>query len=338
VADGDFHVTVEESLDAVGRQAWDALADACDASVFYRYDFLVSVEKQPLTHPSRALYLVVRDRAGSLAAVLPVYSQRTRDPFSAEPDGGPMLDVLAGQVWHCYDTTVLSRDAANPTLLIALWSALESLAHRLGAQMWGLVNLPLHGPVARGLSAIGVPVEETAPRYQLPMPARGGDLEAHLAGIGRESRRTMRKFLNRAERDGAKVVSVAGADGLDEDVLALCLETADKHAPGYYPADRLSALVRNLGAACRILRLERDGRLLAASICMYDNSRMHAWAGGCSYPGELNWSPQYVLFAAELTAGFASGLPMLECGRRNDAFKLRYGLRPQRLGRAVRRS
>jgi CelD/BcsL family acetyltransferase involved in cellulose biosynthesis len=100
----------------------------------------------------------------------------------------------------------------------------------------------------------------------------------------------------------------------------------------------MAALIRRLGDACRLIRVELDGVLLAVSICMYDASRMHAWAGGCRYPPGLNWSPQYVLFAAELETAFAAGLPVLECGRRNDEFKTRYGLRPQRLGRAVRRS
>jgi predicted N-acyltransferase len=338
VSASDVRVTVEDSIDAVGRMAWTALADACDASVFYRYDFLSSVERQPLTFPSLALYLIARDHHDEIVAALPVYHQHTKDPFSAEPGGGPVMDAVVGHVWHCYDSTVLSRDPLTPAVIERLWSALEDVAVTTGAQLWGLVNLPLDGPVAQQLAGIGLTIEETAPRYQLRVPASGGSVDAHLAAVGRESRRTLRKFVHRAERDGAKIVALGGREGLDDDVLDLCLQTADKHAPGYYPPDRLSALIRDLGDACRILRLELGDRLLAASICMYDDSRMHAWAGGCVYPDELNWSPQYVLFAAELEAGLASGRPVLECGRRNDVFKTRYGLRPQRLGRAVRRS
>jgi CelD/BcsL family acetyltransferase involved in cellulose biosynthesis len=333
-----LELTVETSIDAVGRTAWDALADACDASVFYRYDFLRSVEDHPLTYPSTARYLVARDESGTPVAALPVYHQRTRDPFSTEPGGGPVLDALVGHVWHCYDTALLCRQPLDVRLVERFWVALEGLAARLGAQMWGLVSLPLAGELARHLAAVGVELEETAPRYRLPIATPGG-LAAHLAaGVGRSSRRTLRKYTRRAVRDGARIVQLPGVAGLDRQVLDLCLGTADKHAPGYYPPDRLAALVRRLGDACRILRVELDGRLLAASICLYDRSRMHTWAGGCRYPAELSWSPQYVLFAAELEAGFAAGRPMLECGRRNDEFKTRYGLVPHRLGRAVRRA
>ena len=77
--------------------------------------------------------------------------------------------------------------------------------------------------------------------------------------------------------------------------------------------------------------MELDGQLLACSICLLDRSTAHYWAGGASYPAELNWSPQYVLFGAELEHGFASGRRVLEFGRRNDEFKTRYRLQPRQL-------
>jgi CelD/BcsL family acetyltransferase involved in cellulose biosynthesis len=134
------------------------------------------------------------------------------------------------------------------------------------------------------------------------------------------------------------LITVAeGRQVLDDAVLDLCVATADKHAPGYYPPVALGALIEALGPNCRIIRIELAGVLLATSICLVDTGRLHAWAGGCRYPQELKWSPQYVLFAAELEAGFATGLPVLECGRRNDEFKSRHGLQPLPLGRVVRR-
>ncbi|MFI6444113.1 GNAT family N-acetyltransferase [Kitasatospora sp. NPDC050543] len=337
-AAAELWITVEDSVEAAGREAWTALADACDASVFYRYDFLSSVESLPLTFPSRARYLMARDATGELVAALPLYLQETRDPFSTEPGGGPVLNALVGHVWHCYDTTLLSREPLTAWLVEQFWTALGALAAEHGAELWGLVNIAVESELASQLKAIGVELEETVPRYRLPIAGGPADLDEHLSTVSRPSRRTLRQYVRRAERAGARTTLVTGRDGLDQAVLDLCLGTADKHAPGYYPQDRLGALIRRLGEACRILRIELDGRLLAASICMYDGSRMHAWAGGCEYPPELNWSPQYVLFAAELEAGFASGLPVLECGRRNDVFKTRYGLTPHRLARAVCRA
>lgn len=326
-------VSVHRSIEQVGRAEWTALVRAAGAPVFYGFDFLAAVQAAPLSAGARAYYLVLRDGDGTLAAGLPVYLQDTVDPFG-DPAAGPVRALL-GHVWHCYDTRLPSREPLTAALVGQVWAALEQLAGQLDAELWGLVNVALAEPLAGHLAAAGVPVEPTVPRYRLPVA--GGDLPAHLATISRSARRTLRQYARRAERAGAVTTLAEGRLALDSDVLALCLATADKHAPGYYPPAELAALVRRLGPDCAVLRVELAGTLLAASICLYDSGRMHTWAGGCRYPAELNWSPQYVLFAAELEAGFASGRPVLECGRRNDDFKRRYGLRPYLLGRAVQR-
>lgn len=330
-----YTVSVTDSVTAVGRAEWTSLVAACGAPVFYGYDFLRSVETAPLTFPSSARYLLARDADGRLVAALPVHLQHTRDPFASGPGSDALLTVLMGHVWHCYDTVLPSRIPLTTGLVETVWAALGELAGQLGVDLWGLANVAADSELAGALTAIGVATEPTVPRYRLPLADGPATLDEHLAGVGRSSRRTLRHYVRRAQDAGAVTTLREGSEALDQDVLDLCVGTADKHAPGYYPPDRLTALVKSLGPACRILRLELAGRLLAASVCLYDRTRMHAWAGGCLYPPELNWSPQYVLFAAELEAGMASGLPVLECGRRNDEFKTRYGLRAQPLVRAV---
>ncbi|MFG2526534.1 GNAT family N-acetyltransferase [Streptomyces sp. NPDC048516] len=334
--DTAVRVTVTDSIASVGRGAWTELVDACDAPVFHSYDFLRSVESSPLTYPSTAYYLLAHD-GGELVAALPVFLQRTRDPFATGPGADAVLDALVGNVWHCYDTRLLCRRPLNAWLVEQFWTALGDLARDHRAQLWGLVNIAAGEPLAQQLKAIGVEVEETVPRYRLPLAGGPATLDEHLAGIGRASRRSLRQYARRAERAGAGITLRTGREALDDEVLGLCLSTADKHAPGYYPPDRLGALIESLGENCRLLRIDLDGTLLAVSVCLYDDTRMHAWAGGCRYPAELNWSPQYALFDAELKAGFASGRPVLECGRRNDEFKTRYGLQAYPLARAVQR-
>lgn len=329
-------MTVAGSLDSIEPRQWDALVRAADAPVFSSYPFLASQESAPLSSPSQAVYLLGHDHSGELVAALPLYLQQTRDPFSTDPDAGSVRALL-GHVWHCYDTVLLSRDPVDESLVKQFWTELERLAATFEAELWGLVNVALDGPLAAHLGSIGVSVEETVPRYRLPLAEGPRSLDGHLATIGRASRRTLRQYWRRAERAGVSVTIREGREVIDDAVLDLCLATANKHAPGYYPPGRLAALIERLGPNCRIIRVELGGELLAASVCMLDHSRMHAWAGGCLYPPELNWSPQYVLFAAELQAGIDSGRSVLECGRRNDEFKTRYGLSAQRLGRAVRR-
>lgn len=328
---------VAESIDETGEAAWSALAAACDAPVFYSYAFLRSVETLPLTYPSAARYLLAVGPSGELVAALPLYLQQTADPFRGPGDSPAPVRALLGHVWHCYDTQLLSRVPLDADLVARFWDTLADLAGQSRADLWGLVNIALGEPLARHLRAIGVQVESTVPRYRLPLSPPGPvSLDEHLTSIGRASRRTLRSYYRRAVRAGAKITVVSGPAA--PDVLELCLKTADKHAPGYYPPERLGALIDRLGEACKVIRLELDGHLLATSICLYDRTRIHAWAGGSEYPAELNWSPQYVLFAAELETAMASGLPIMECGRRNDEFKSRHGLKPYQLGRAICRA
>ncbi|MDA2813555.1 GNAT family N-acetyltransferase [Nocardiopsis sp. RSe5-2] len=325
-------VTVEDAIGGIGRGAWERLA--AGAPAFYGHAFLRSIEERPLTAGSKAFYLVARDGAGEPAAVLPLYLAHTADPFAADPDA-PAVRILAGHMWHCYDTVLPSRLPVGPGLVGPLWEALADLAADTGADTWGLVNIPLGGELASALEGIGLELQETTPRYRLPRDPGPASVDDHLAGVGRSSRRTMRLYRRRAADAGAVVRFDTPDRALRRDVLDLCLATADKHAPGYYPPDELEALLRALGEDCRILRLELDGTLLAASICLLDRRSAHFWAGGSLYPDELNWSPQYVLFAAEMEAGLGTGRPVLEFGRRNDEFKTRYGLRQVRLGRVV---
>jgi predicted N-acyltransferase len=326
-------VRVVESIRELDPQMWEQLTKAADAPVFYAWDFLLAVEQRPLTELAKPFYLLAEDSHGQVVAALPLYFQQARDPFASIANAP--VRMLVGHVWHCYDTTLPCRTELDPWLLERLWAAVRQLAQELGADVYGLVNLPVRGPLCTGLAEIGVTTEATVPRYQLDLSGPEASVAAHLRKIGPASRKTLGAYVRRAQRAGMRVTVAEGTRQLDDDVLELCVATADKHAAGYYPPGPLGALITALGPRCRIIRLELDGVLLAASICLLDATRMHAWAGGCRYPDELNWSPQYVLFHSELEAGFGSGRRTLECGRRNDEFKRRYGLTAVPLARAV---
>ncbi len=314
-------VRVSRRLAELTESAWRRFCVATSAPVFYSWPVLQSVETQPLTADSQPYYLWTAEPDGSISAATVVYAQTAVNPFGA-PGSAPE-PMLVGHLWHCYDSRLLSVGPLDAEVVTAFARALDGLADGLGMASRGLHNLDRRGPLAGLVSEL----TPGADRYQL-VPRPGDSAEQHLDGVGRSSRRTMRKYCRRAVEDGLQVRFVPPADGLADDVLALCLATADKHAPGYYPPEALSRLLLALGDDCRILRLELDGELLACSICLLDADSAHFWAGGSLYPERLNWSPQYVLFAEEISHGLQTGKRVLEFGRRNDEFKLRYGLQP----------
>jgi predicted N-acyltransferase len=323
---GASRVLVTDRLADLDRAAWQRLVERSGAPVFYSWNFLASIEKLPLTAGAQPYYLALGDPGGELLAATVVHAQQAANPFGAA--GGGAEPMLVGHLWHCYDSRLLSAVGLSSGLVTAFGQALDRLAEQLGMRSRGLHNLDRDGELAAVLDPCRL---TTGPvRYRL-LPRPGEDLATHLQGIGRASRRTMRKYRQRAAAAGVRVRFAAARDGLDADVLALCQATADKHAPGYYPPAALGQLLESLDEDCRILRVELDGELLACSICLFDARAAHFWAGGSRYPTELNWSPQYVLFAAELEHGFATGRPVLEFGRRNDEFKSRFGLLPRQL-------
>lgn len=322
---GRTAVVVTDRLDDLGYSAWQQLVRRAAAPVFYQWDFLRSIEKLPLTTGAKPYYLAVRESSGQLAAATVLQAQQAVNPFG--PADASVEPMLVGHLWHCYDSRLLSAGPLTTELVAGFGSAIDLLANELGMHSRGLHNLDQDGPLPTLLGPTRLAIG--AVRYRLT-PRPGDDLASHLPTVGRSSRRTLRKYRHRALADGATIT--AGPAGADlDDVLALCQDTATKHAPGYYPADALGLLLESLDDHCQILKVELDGQLLACSICLLDDRAAHYWAGGASYPDELNWSPQYVLFAAELEHGFASGRRVLEFGRRNDEFKTRYGLQPRQL-------
>jgi hypothetical protein len=318
-------LVVTDRLADLGPVAWQQLVERSAAPVFYQWNFLRSIEKLPLTAGSRPYYLAMRDPSGQLSAATVVHAQRAVNPFgNADAAAEPML---VGHLWHCYDSRILSAGPITDEVLASFAAGLDRLADELGMHSRGLHNLDQDGPLAAVLGSARLTTG--AVRYRL-IPEPGDSLAGHLQTVGRSSRRTLHKYRQRASAAGVRITAEPPGPELDE-VLGLCRATAAKHAPGYYPPDALGRLLESLGEDCRILKVELDGRLLACSICLLDRTTAHYWAGGASYPDELNWSPQYVLFAAELEHGFASGRRVLEFGRRNDEFKTRYGLQPRQL-------
>ncbi|WP_234472702.1 GNAT family N-acetyltransferase [Pantoea sp. S61] len=321
-----YTVEIFDTLKNIGKETWNTLKVHSEASVFYNWDFIDSIEKNPLTKGAKAYYLLFKDIEDKPFSVLTLYLQTTLNPFDAsalEPER-----MLIGHFWHCYDTKVLTNTIIDSEFLNFMRDQINALAYELNAKSCGLCNIVEQSEFATSLGAAGFLIESGASRYSI-VPNETLNLNQHLKkSVGRSSRRTLNHYIRRSKEAGVKITFESVSLGLTSDVLELCLATADKHAKGYYPPLELAILLKNLGDSCKLLKIELNGKLLAVSICLLDEESAHFWAGGALYPKELNWSPQYVLFAAEIEYGFMLGKRKIEFGRRNDEFKLRFGLTP----------
>lgn len=331
----------------VPAQAWDTLIREAGAGVFYRHGFLSAYQHSGLANASRTLYLSLTApgepapwHGGALSAALPAYAVHGAEiarVFALPALAADPRPVLLSHLPHCYDTTIpVSPAEPDPAACAAtLWAALREEGRRCGAGAVGLINVPAgsatHAAVAAIPRVVTVPA---ACRWSLRAAELAG-IEDFLATLSRSTRRTLRLARSRALRAGARVTTArhAGADTRPRpvaDVVELCAATAAKHGSAYYPAAALDALLQEL-ADYLVVRVQHEGQTLAASVCLLENGVLHTWAGGARYPPELNWSPNHVLFHAELELGFKLGVEVIECGRRNDEFKARHRLHRREL-------
>ncbi|HEU4730039.1 MAG TPA: GNAT family N-acetyltransferase [Kofleriaceae bacterium] len=329
-------VTVSDDIDEIPAPAWGELMTAIRAPVFYRRDFVRAYQRSNLGGAMRTVYLTVAGGGGALAAALPAYLLDAAE--TGRVLGMPALaadprPALLGHLPHCYDTALPIR-GGDPEVLAVLWSALRAEGRRAGAATIGLMNVPAGSPARAALERLpGVAVVPGAARWSLDASAYP-DLDRFLAVMSRSTRRNLRGARSRADRDGARIEITAHGPADDhaaiDDAVALCVATAAKHGSRYYPGGPLRRFLGELDDYL-VIRVRLGDRTLAASICLREASVLHTWAGGAHYPPELRWSPNHVLFHAELELGFRIGVERIHCGRRNDEFKARHRLTREEL-------
>ncbi|WP_165975939.1 GNAT family N-acetyltransferase [Actinomadura rubrisoli] len=322
-------VEVFERIDQVGRKRWDDLVVTSGAPVFYRSEFLAAFEKVPLHGSQRRAYVTGSDRAGALRFALPVHVMRGVDPMRVLADHFPARadeTVLLSHVWHCYDTW-LPSDGLDAEVVDAAVGALRDVAAEAGASAFGFVNVEADGALARALDEAGVPGADIDRRFNADVSSFG-DLDDYLATLDGKQRRNLRRYLRRAEDAGVTTTMIDPAEGDLDGFVELAREGAAKYGNAdYYRPGVFQEFVRSLGPAARLLEIRVGGCLAGASIALLDSRRVHWWACGSDYEAIPMVSPFYLAFLNMLREAIARGRPVLEVGRRNEAFKLKHGLR-----------
>jgi hypothetical protein len=325
--------TVEIHDDVTAIPDWDELMDEVGAPVFYSSAFLSAYRKAELS-PARAYsYLVLRDVDRRARAALPAVLLPEMDPVGSlavyEPAIARHPLGLVSHAWHCYDTWLPARDGlADLEGVAAVLDGLRELAADFAAPWYGLVNVDATGELAAALDGIGVhgvPIDE---RYVLDLPP-GFGVNDYLYELSSRYRYTMRVHQRRASRAGV-VVRVLRPEEADLTAhLALVRHTGEKYGiADFYPPGGFQDFQLRLGDAARIIEISLAGRVVGVGICLVDAQRLHFWTCGLDYASADDFSPFYVLFYEALRLAVRLGVPRFECGRRNGAFKRRYGMRP----------
>ncbi len=325
--------TVEIHDDVTAIPDWDALMDEAGAPVFYSSTFLSAYRKAEMSPAGAYAYLMLRDADRSARAALPAVLLPQMDPVGSLAVYEPSIPRhplgLVSHAWHCYDTWLPARGGQTDLEgVAAVLDGLRELAADFAAPWYGLINVDATGMLAAaldGIGAHGVPIDE---RYVLDLPP-GFGLNDYLYQLSSRYRYTMRVHQRRAARTGA-AVRVLRPEAADLDAhLDLVRLTGAKHGVAdFYPQGGFQDFQLRLGDAVRIIEVSVAGRVVGVGICLVDAWRLHFWTCGVDYAAAGEFSPFYVLFYEALRLAVELGVPRFECGRRNGAFKRRYGLRP----------
>jgi aspartate aminotransferase-like enzyme len=305
---------------------WDELCSRVDAVLYQRRSFVRAYEAHPVAAVTATRYVEIRDGA-DLRAAAPLYRQ-------ADPLGllglAPGQEALLSAMWHCPDTRVLARDSAALDPLVA---AVAEQADALGCPLFGFVNVDADSPAVPLLVERGLHRRELVPRWLLDV-AEYPDAESYLSRLRRPVRHELRRQLRRAAEQGVTTVEHGPDHPRLVELLRMVAATAARAgSPRYYDPERLAGMLRMVGPACRLLEVvAADGETLGLGVCFLERDRVQYWAAGYVRDrADLAFSPYWALWWAVLALGWSSGAKVVECGRLNERFKIRMGLRPQPL-------
>jgi Acetyltransferase (GNAT) domain len=316
-------VEVYESIRSV-PPVWDEAVRASGAPVFYERSYLEAYEDAPLVPVERCAYLVAA--GDGAAAVLPVFVVAGMDPLGALAaafPGAPSERGLVTPGWHCYDGRIpATRPDAD--LAAELVAALGDLAREAGVEWGALVNFT----DGAGLDGTRARIDE---RFLLDL-GRFESADEYVASLPPKVRQDVRRWRRRAEDAGATVTVGRAADADLDGIVELARRTAAKYGAGdFYRRGPFQGFVRALGDSAVAIEVRLGGRLLSGGVCLVDAERFHTWTCGVDYDVSPPFSPYTLMFVESVRVAFDRGLGVLEGGRRNAPYKLRYGLRRQPL-------
>jgi hypothetical protein len=317
-------VELYESIRSVPAAVWDAAVRASGAPVFYERSYLEAYEDAPLAPVERCAYLVAtRDGA---AAVLPAFLVAAMDPLGALASaftGAPSGRGLVTPGWHCYDGRIpATRPHAD--LVAAVIAALGDFARDAEVEWGAFVNFT----DTAGLSGARARIDE---RFLLDL-ARFESVDDYVASLPPKVRQNVRRWRRRAEEAGATLVVGRAADADLDGIVELARLTAAKYGAGdFYRPGPFQRFVRALGDAAVAIEVRLGDRLLSGGVCLVDAERFHTWTCGVDSDASPPFSPYTLMFVESVRVAFERRLPVLEGGRRNAPYKLRYGLRRQPL-------
>jgi predicted N-acyltransferase len=321
---------VYSSIEEIDREEWSVVTEAADAPVFYQYAFLRAYQRAPLQETEAFFYLAFGQPA---TAVLPAYIQSTDDAIGTISGLGlpgrlPGDRILLTHIAHCYDTVLPACSSLTSGLAERACEALADLAGQAGVKWFAFLNVDGSTALARELTAAGLVKIPMNTRFRRDLTAYPGAAEFVADIPSQKARYTLRQSHRQAIQAGMDISTPDPATG-ESAAVELCRRTTARHGSADYYPEQFSEFVMLAKDLVSVTEVRLRGRLAAASICLFDRTRFHLWAGGIDYEISVGIRNAFSLIlrpAVEET--ILRNLPVLEGGRGNATTKLHFRLEP----------
>ena len=320
-------VDLLDGLDAVGEAAWQGLlARSAFPSPFMSWPWQTAW-LGAFGAGRRLRLLRVRDGAGDLAGLLPLYEEGAHIfRILGGVDVSDYLDLIAPagaeeEVW----AALLQSHAAAP----GIWDL-----HAIRASSPTVTLLPALAP-AYGLSAASA-VEERCPVLDLP-----ATWDAYLATLSGKQRHELGRKMRRLERElsGTATASYASWSELSAWLPAFFELHRGSHAGKARFMDArmerfFRAAIEGLAerGMARLWMLEHQGRAIAAFICVEWPGAVGLYNSGFD-TGRAALSPGIVLLARIIRDAIERGLVRFDFLRGEESYKLGFGAHSEDLYR-----
>jgi hypothetical protein len=322
-----YRTRIVRTVEQLSDQAAGLALAAGVSEFYYGHEFLRAYEREPIQPVHDVYYVETYGTDDRLIALTPCYVQG--DPLRALGLGDGELALLS-HVWHSSDTQ-LAATVKTPEVAGAVVATMREIAAGAGLGRFGFINVPTGSPSALALAGAGLSGIDLDTRYWMDLIGLR-NWEGYLSSLRTKDRGEYRRQLRRADDAGVKIVNREPTGHEDPESLRIFEELmARVGSAGYYSAERIAAFLQYTREGARIIEVTLGGDLIAKAVVFLESRKIHAWAGGYNRDPALPFSPYYVLMAAIIKLGFQAGVSILEGGRRNPAFKMRFGMVPQPL-------
>jgi CelD/BcsL family acetyltransferase involved in cellulose biosynthesis len=320
-------VKVERADDfaAVGAAAWDRLLERSTVPTPFQSWAWQTAWFEVFADGRRLQLLGVRDDAGELVGLLPLYEHA---PKRLRPVGGldvsDYLDVIAES----------GREGE-------VWAALLQ-THSTSDEGWELHSIRSASPTATLVPALapayGLRVErvvtEHCPVLDLPRT-----WDAYLALLSAKQRHELLRKLRRIERErpGAVAVAHTGPEAVGAHLSEFFrLHRGSRTGKARFMDARMERFFRTaIGAlaardAVRLWMLEVQGQAIATFVCLEWPGHVGLYNSGFD-PSQAALSPGIVLVARVIRDAIERAVPRFDFLRGDEPYKLALGGRPEAL-------